>query len=103
MQSQARALGPFDALPLDAEELVEKKRPVLFRDTDAVSATAITTSPPERLPVTATLPPGLLYLMALAIRLSNRTFRQFRSPDTHNASSGQTASSETCSAAAISS
>jgi len=35
MQSQARALGPLDALPLDAEELVEKKRPVLFRDTDA--------------------------------------------------------------------
>src|ERR1039458_4407259 len=35
MQSQARALRPLDALPLDAEELAEKKRPVLFRDTDA--------------------------------------------------------------------
>jgi hypothetical protein len=35
MQSQAGALGPLDALPFDAEELVEKKRPVLFRDADA--------------------------------------------------------------------
>jgi len=59
-----------------------------------VSATAIATSPPETAPVTVAFPPGLLYLMAFVIRLSNRTFMQFRSPDTHNASSGQTASSE---------